>query len=67
MMNISEERYEQLISIEARANAVVDYICSNKYMEIKDILIILGTEKATRRANEIIAEDAERLRQHVGG
>lgn len=52
-VEISLERYEQLINIESRVNVVVDLASNHGYMSLTDFLLTLGTEKAIKTANKL--------------
>ena len=52
-VEISLERYEQLINIESRVNVVVDLSSNHGYMSLTDFLLTLGTEKAIKTANKL--------------
>ena len=52
-VEISLERYEQLINIESRVNVVVDIASNHGYMSLTDFLLTLGTEKAIKTANKL--------------
>lgn len=52
-VEISLERYEQLINTESRVNVVVDLASNHGYMSLTDFLLTLGTEKAIKTANKL--------------
>ena len=64
-IEIPLERYEQLIDVESRVNVAVELACNNKYIEIKDLLLILGTEKALAMVNKIIEENEKRKSEYL--
>lgn len=64
-IEITLERYEQLIDVESRVNVAVELACNNKYIEIKDLLLILGTEKALAMVNKIIEENEKRKSEYL--
>lgn len=64
-VEITLERYEQLIDVESRVNVAVELACNNKYIEIKDLLLILGTEKALAMVNKIIEENEKRKSEYL--
>lgn len=57
-VEISLERYEQLINVESRVNVAIDLACSRRYIEFKELLLILGTEEAKKKEREIEAEES---------
>lgn len=56
-MKIDKERYEQLVDLETRVNVLHSFLLRDKYMNAKDIFLILGDE-----ANASACEEEERLR-----
>lgn len=65
MVSIPLERYEGLLDIETRASVAVDCICNDSYCNKEDLLRILGTEKAVKRANEIKKEEQRRHEEYL--
>ena len=53
-------RYEELLDTETRVNVAVECIVNNKYIDNEDILRILGTKLAMKKANEIREENRKR-------
>ena len=53
-------RYEELLDSETRVNVAVECIVNNKYIDNEDILRILGTKLAMKKANEIREENRKR-------
>ena len=53
-------RYEELLDSETRVNVAVEWIVNNKYIDNEDILRILGTKLAMKKANEIREENRKR-------
>lgn len=41
-VTISQERYEQLVALESRVNAAVDYIVNTDFCNVKTALRIMG-------------------------
>lgn len=62
-VEIPLERYEELITLEARVNVAVGYIANNTYPKMEDILLTLGTELACETAMELRAEEKRRLEE----
>ena len=54
---IPQSRYEWLLDIETRVDVAVERMTNDKYCNIEDVLRILGTELALRRADEIREEE----------
>lgn len=59
-VTISMERYEQLVSLESRANVVVDMIINKKFLSAEELLRIIGTEDGLIEAFRL---KEERIRQ----
>ena len=62
-VEISLERYEQLINIESRVNVVVDLASNHGYMSLTDFLLTLGTEKAIKTANKLEEDAIKKLEE----
>ena len=62
-VTISIERYEQLVSLEARANVVVDMIVNKKYLSTEELLRIIGTEDALREASRLKEEGEKQAKE----
>lgn len=60
-VTIPQNRYEQLLDLETRANVAVERMTNDKCCDIEDVMRILGTQLALQRADEI--REKERL-QH---
>ena len=60
MIKISRYRYEQLLDLETRVNVAVERILHKEYMEMKEILWILGTDLAIETAHELEPKDKEK-------
>ena len=56
IVHVSLERYEELIDMETRAKIIADMLIDRKYMSAKDILRLIGTEKAIKEADRIQAD-----------
>ena len=56
-VEISLNRYDELINIESRMNVLVDKICCDKYISVVDILTIIGTQRARNFADEVVEKD----------
>lgn len=52
-VTIPQYEYKMLLDIETRVNVAVERITNNEYCKIEDILRILGTKLALKRADEI--------------
>ena len=62
-VTISIERYEQLVSLEARANVVVDMIVNKKYLGTEELLRIIGTEDSLREASRLKEEGEKQAKE----
>ena len=62
-VEISLERYEQLINTESRVNVVVDLASNHGYMSLTDFLLTLGTEKAIKTANKLEEDAIKKLEE----
>ena len=60
MIKISCYRYEQVLDLETRVNVAVERILHKEYMEMKEILWILGTDLAIETAHELERKDKEK-------
>lgn len=60
-ITIPQKRFEELIKKEERINIAVERICNDEFCKTEDILRILGTQQALKRAKEIKDEE---VRQH---
>ena len=56
-VEISLNRYDELINIESRMNVLVDRICCDKYISVVEILTIIGTQRARNYAAEVAEKD----------
>ena len=56
-VEISLNRYDELINIESRMNVLVDRICCDKYISVVEILTIIGTQRARNFASEVVEKD----------
>ena len=56
-VEISLNRYDELINIESRMNVLVDRICCDKYNSFIEILTIISTQIARNFAAEEIKKD----------
>ena len=56
-VEISLNRYDELINIESRMNVLVDKICCDKYISVVEILTIIGTQRARNFADEVVEKD----------
>lgn len=56
-VEISLNRYDELINIESRMNVLVDRICCDKYISVVEILTIIGTQRARNFADEVVEKD----------
>lgn len=59
-VTISLDRYECLLDTETRVDVAVERIVNDRYIENEDILRILGTKLAMKKANEIREENRKR-------
>lgn len=70
-VTILQKRFEVLIKKEERINIAVERICNDEFCKTEDILRILGTEQALKRAKEIKEEEAkqheEYFKKHILG
>ena len=64
MIKISRYRYEQLLDLETRVNVAVERILHKEYMEMKEILWILGTDLANETAHELERKDKEKWEKY---
>lgn len=46
MINISLERYKELIEIETRIKVIIDILTEQKYISTEDLLRMIGTKEA---------------------
>ena len=53
-VSISKERYESLVKTETRVNNLVERICHGEYLSTEDILWMLDTEPAVKKAKELM-------------
>lgn len=53
MVTIPLRRYDELLDIETRVDVAVERMINEEYCKIEDILRILDTESALRKADEI--------------
>lgn len=51
-VTISQERYEQLVALESRVTAAVDYIINEDFCKIKTVLRIMGFYEAADKKEE---------------
>lgn len=51
-VTISQERYEQLVALESRVDAAVDYIVNTDFCNIKTALRIMGFYKEANKQAE---------------
>ena len=51
-VTISQERYEQLVALESRVDAAVDYIMNADFCNIKTALRIMGAYEAAKKQAE---------------
>ncbi len=51
-VTISQERYEQLVALESRIDAAVDYIVNADFCNIKTALRIMGFYKEANKQEE---------------
>ena len=56
-VEISLNRYDELINIESRMNVLVDRICCDKYISVVEILTIIGTQRARNFSAEVVEKD----------
>ena len=56
-VELSLNRYDELINIESRMNVLVDRICCDKYISVVEILTIIGTQRARNFADEVVEKD----------
>ena len=64
MIKISRYRYEQLLDLETRVNVAVERILHKEYMEMKEILWILGTDLAIETAHELDRRNKEKWNKY---
>ena len=64
MIKISRYRYEQLLDLESSVNVAVERILHKEYMEMKEILWILGTDLAIETAHELERKDKEKWEKY---
>ena len=62
---IPQSRYEWLLDIETRVDVAVERMTNDKYCNIEDVLRILGTELALRRADEIREEEKKHHEEYL--
>ena len=55
--------YLDLIALESRVNVIVDLLRENGYMNVTDILTIIGTRDATDTAIYLREEEERRMRE----
>lgn len=65
VVTIPQYRYEQLINLEARVDVAVERITNDEYCKIEDVLRILGTELALKKADEIREEEKHRREEYL--
>lgn len=51
-VTISQERYEQLVALESRVDAAVDYIVNTDFCNVKTALRIIGAYEAAKKMEE---------------
>lgn len=51
-VTISQERYEQLVALESRVEAAVDYIVNTDFCNVKTALRIMGAYEAAKKLEE---------------
>lgn len=51
-VTISQERYEQLVALESRVDAAVDYIANTDFCDVKTVLRIMGFYKEANKQEE---------------
>ena len=64
MIKLSRYRYEQLLDLETRVNVAVERILHKEYMEMKEILWILGTDLAIETAHELERKEKEQWEKY---
>ena len=64
MIKLSRYRYEKLLDLETRVNVAVERILHKEYMEMKEILWILGTDLAIETAHELERKDKEKWEKY---
>lgn len=63
-VTIPLQRYEQLLDTETRVGVAVERMANDVCINNEDILRILGTELALRKADEIREERGEREKEY---
>lgn len=51
-VTITQERYEQLVALESRVDAAVDYIANTDFCDVKTVLRIMGFYKEANKQEE---------------
>ncbi len=51
-VTITQERYEQLVALESRVDAAVDYIANTDFCDVKTVLRIMGFYKEANKQAE---------------
>lgn len=63
-ITIPQGRYERLLDVETRVKVAVERMTNDKYITTEDILRILGTELALRKADELREESKRRDKEY---
>ena len=56
-VTIPLERYEQLLETETRTEILTERLIKNNYTRTEEVLRIIGTPKAIRKADELHKEE----------
>lgn len=61
---ISLETYGELLDLRTRVHVAVERMVNDEYINVEDILRILGTREAIDKANEIREQDKRRKEEY---
>lgn len=64
-VTIPQYEYKMLLDIKTRVDVAVERITNNEYCKIEDILRILGTKLALKRADEIREEERKWHEEYI--
>lgn len=64
-VTIPQNRYENLLDLETRVGVAVEHMMHDEYCKIEDVLRILGTELAIKRADEIRDEERKKHEEYL--
>lgn len=59
-VTIPLERYEQLLETETRTEILTEMLIKNSYTRTEEVLRIIGTPKAIKKADKLRKEEKER-------